>query len=159
MKSLDFKAEKTNSSSHQRDSNAGDKLDVEICEVAELKHRFSVIAAVGIQYSISATPLAVGAYLTFILGLGGSPYFFFGFIVTAVGQILLCVSLAEIAAVYPHASVQVFWTAALAPPRFFRVLSYCNGAATTLGWIFANAGTYVFSSQIWIPAMQIRFPE
>ncbi|KAI7763026.1 hypothetical protein LZL87_011169 [Fusarium oxysporum] len=159
MASLDFKAEKINSSSHQRDSNAGDKLDVEICEVAELKHRFSVIAAVGIQYSISATPLAVGAYLTFILGLGGSPYFFFGFIVTAVGQILLCVSLAEIAAVYPHASVQVFWTAALAPPRFSRVLSYCNGAATTLGWIFANAGTYVFSSQIWIAAMQIRLPE
>ncbi|KAF5544256.1 amino acid transporter [Fusarium napiforme] len=58
---------------------------------------------------------------------------------------------------HPHASGQVFWTAALAPPRFSRALSYCNGVATTLGWIFANAGTYVFSSQIWIAAMQIRF--
>jgi hypothetical protein len=104
MTNVYSKAEKTNSLSHERDSHAGDKLDVEICEFAELKPRFSVIAAVGIQYSISATPLAVGAYLTFILGLGGSPYFFFGFIVAAVGQILLCVSLAEIAAVYPHAS-------------------------------------------------------
>lgn len=73
-------------------------------EVAELKPRFSVISAIGIQYSISATPLAVGGYLTFILGVGGSPFFFYGFIVAAVGQILICVSLAEIAAVYPHAS-------------------------------------------------------
>ncbi|KAF4951023.1 hypothetical protein FGADI_7760 [Fusarium gaditjirri] len=159
MADVNFEAEKADRFSHQRDSNVGDKLEAEICEVAELKPRFSVIAAIGIQYSISATPLAVGAYLTFILGLGGSPYFFFGFIVAAVGQILLCVSLAEIAAVYPHASGQVFWTAALAPPRYSRVLSYCNGAATTLGWIFANAGTYVFSAQIWIAAMQIRFPE
>lgn len=73
-------------------------------ENVELKPRFSVLAAIGIQFSISATPLAVGGYLTFILGLGGSPYFFYGFLVAAFGQILLCLSLAEIAAVYPHAS-------------------------------------------------------
>ncbi|KAF5604180.1 amino acid transporter [Fusarium pseudocircinatum] len=139
MASVDSKTEKPNSSSHLRNSNARDKLNVKICEVAHLKPRFSAIAAIGIQYSIRATPLAVGAYLTFILGLGGRPYFFFGFIVAAVGQILLCVSLAKIAAVYPHASGQAFWIAALAPSRFSRALSYCNGAATTLGWIFANA--------------------
>ncbi|KAG7411425.1 Choline transport protein [Fusarium oxysporum f. sp. rapae] len=127
-------------------------------EVPELKPRFSVLAAIGIQYSISAAPLAVGGYLAFILGLGGSPYFFYGFLVAAAGQTLICISLAEIAAVYPHVSGQVFWTTALAPPRLSRVLSYCNGAATTLGWIFANTGSYVFSAQMWIAAMEIRFP-
>ena len=73
-------------------------------EAAELRPRFNVLAAIGIQYSISATPLAVGGYLTFILGVGGSPFFFYCFIVAIVGQLLLCTSLAEIAAVYPHAS-------------------------------------------------------
>lgn len=73
-------------------------------EIAELKPRFSVLAAIGIQFSISATPLAIGGYLTFILGVGGSPFFFYGFIVASIGQIFLCASLAEIAAVHPHAS-------------------------------------------------------
>jgi choline transport protein len=53
---------------------------------------------------------------------------------------------------------QVFWTAALAPPKWARFLSYWNGASTTLGWIFANAGTYVFAAQIWAATMQIRNP-
>ncbi|TPX11722.1 uncharacterized protein E0L32_007459 [Thyridium curvatum] len=127
-------------------------------EIAELKPRFSVLAAIGIQFSISATPLAIGGYLTFILGVGGSPFFFYGFIVASIGQIFLCASLAEIAAVHPHASGQVFWTAALAPPEWSRVLSYWNGACTTLGWVFANAGTYVFAAQIWLATMEIRFP-
>lgn len=146
-------------------------------EAAELRPRFNVLAAIGIQYSISATPLAVGGYLTFILGVGGSPFFFYCFIVAATGQLLICTSLAEIAAVYPHASGmrhslhlispssnrdispgQVFWTAALAPPKWKRFLSYWNGASTTLGWVFANAGTYVFTAEIWAAAMEIRFP-
>ncbi|KAL9565573.1 hypothetical protein ACKAV7_009755 [Fusarium commune] len=38
-------------------------------EVPELKPRFSVLAAIGIQYSISAAPLAVGGYLAFILAV------------------------------------------------------------------------------------------
>ncbi|KAH7034674.1 amino acid/polyamine transporter I [Microdochium trichocladiopsis] len=125
----------------------------------QLRPRFSVLAAIGIQYSISATPLAIGGYLTFILGVGGSPFFFYCFLVAVTGQMLVCLSLAEIASVYPHASGQVFWTAALAPPEWKRFLSYCNGAATMLGWIFANAGTYVFAAQIWLAAMTVRFPD
>ncbi|EED16048.1 amino acid transporter, putative [Talaromyces stipitatus ATCC 10500] len=128
-------------------------------ESAELRPRFSVLAAVGMQYSISATPLAVGGYLTFILGVGGSPYFFYCFLVAAFGQMLVCISLAEIAAVYPHASGQVFWTAALSPPEWARFLSYWNGASTTLGWVFANAGTYVFAAQIFLGAIMVRFPD
>jgi choline transport protein len=80
------------------------KGDAEHLEARELRPRFSVISAIGIQYSISATPLAVGGYLTFILGVGGSPYFFYCFIVAGIGQMMLAVSLAEIAAVFPHAS-------------------------------------------------------
>ena len=75
-----------------------------ILETAELKPRFSVLSAIGIQFSLLATPLAVGSFLTFILGVGGSPFFFYASIVSFTGQMLVCISLAEIAAVFPHAS-------------------------------------------------------
>lgn len=73
-----------------------------------LKERFSVWSTIGIQYSIIATPLAVGSYLTFIIGLGGSPFFIYSYIVAAIGQLMLCLSMAEIAAVYPHVSGNKF---------------------------------------------------
>ena len=53
---------------------------------------------------------------------------------------------------------QVFWTAALAPPKYSRFLSYWNGSSTTLGWIFANAGTFVFTATIWTSVMAISSP-
>ncbi|KAL2068433.1 hypothetical protein VTL71DRAFT_16531 [Oculimacula yallundae] len=141
------------------DGAAGGEGSREMGEARELKSRFSVFSAIGIQYSISATPLAVGSYITFILGAGGSPYFFYAFIVAAFGQLLVCASMAEIASVYPHASGQVFWTAALAPPKWARFLSYCNGSATSLGWIFANAGTYLFTAQMFVATIAIQNPS
>lgn len=77
-------------------------------EARELRSRFSVLAAIGIQYSITGTPLAIGSYLAFILGAGGSPFFFYAFLVASVGQLLVCTSLSEIASVYPHASGRCF---------------------------------------------------
>lgn len=77
-----------------------------VVEARELRSRFSVLSAIGIQFSITATPLAVGSYLTFTLGAGGSPFFFYAFLVAAIGQMLVCTSMAEIASVFPHASGQ-----------------------------------------------------
>jgi choline transport protein len=78
-------------------------------EARELRSRFSVLSAVGIQFSIAATPLAVGSYLTFILGAGGSPFFFYAFLVAAFGQLLVCTSMAEIASAFPHASGEMIY--------------------------------------------------
>lgn len=43
-------------------------------------------------------------------------------------------------------------------PKYARFLSYWNGGATTLGWIFANAGTFVFTAQIWVAAIAVNNP-
>lgn len=75
-----------------------------LLEVRELKSRFNIWSAIGIGFSITATPLAVGVYLVLILGAGGSPFFFYSFLVAAFGQLLVCLCLAEIASAFPHAS-------------------------------------------------------
>jgi choline transport protein len=75
-----------------------------VVEARELRSRFSVLSAIGIQFSITGTPLAVGSYIVFTLGAGGSPFFFYAFLVAAAGQLILCTCMAEIASVFPHAS-------------------------------------------------------
>ena len=47
----------------------------------------------------------------------------------------------------------------MAPPKYARFLSYWNGACTTLGWIFAGAGTFVFTAEIWAAAIKVNNPS
>src|ERR1700744_888096 len=70
----------------------------------ERKNHFNLWAALGINYSTIATPLAIGTYLAFNIGVGGSPVFIFGYLVATTFQIIVCISLAEMAAAFPHST-------------------------------------------------------
>jgi hypothetical protein len=69
-----------------------------------LARPFRLWSTLGMQFSVSSTPLSIGTYLSFVIGIGGSPVFFFGYLLSCVMGMCICLSLAEIAAVYPHAS-------------------------------------------------------
>ncbi|KAI1341303.1 putative choline and nitrogen mustard permease [Xylariaceae sp. FL0016] len=109
---------------------------------------FSLWSTIGISYSTMATPLSIGTYMAFSIGVGGSPVFIFGYIVSILFQFLVCLSLAEMARLFPHSTGQVHWTSVLAPPRWSRILSYWVGAFTAAGWFFWTVGTYLFSAQL-----------
>lgn len=77
----------------------------EIFEEVELdQDRFSVWSVIGLQFSCSAAPLAICSFTYLVAGVGGSSYFFWCYLVAALGQLLVAASLAEIAAIHPHAS-------------------------------------------------------
>jgi hypothetical protein len=73
-------------------------------ETTELRSRFSVWSTIGINFSLLATPMSVITYISLITGVGGSPFFIYCYITAAVGQLLVCTSMAEVAAVFPHVS-------------------------------------------------------
>jgi choline transport protein len=75
-------------------------------EVIQLKRHFSIWASIGVNYSISATPLTVGSNLALAIGVGGSPTFFYGFLFTGFFQMILCLAMAELASAMPHSSGQ-----------------------------------------------------
>jgi hypothetical protein len=70
----------------------------------DLRERFSLWSTLGIAFSITCTPLGIGTYLSVSIGVGGSPVYFFAYILAVGLNLLVCASLAEIAAVYPHSS-------------------------------------------------------
>jgi hypothetical protein len=78
--------------------------DVEAVEVGKPFHFWSTL---GISFSITSVPLSIGTYLSVNIGVGGSPVYFFGYIVAALFNLCICASLAELAAVFPHSSGNV----------------------------------------------------
>ena len=110
MSSDSYSAEK----GHQTEVNTWDQLNhglvhdpsVKEADVKSVKlgKQFSLWSTLGISYSITSTPLAIGTYLSVEIGVGGSPVFFFGFLLVFVLNMCICFSLAEMAAVYPHSA-------------------------------------------------------
>jgi hypothetical protein len=86
---------------HDPDVAIGAVQDV---DVHAPKESFSLWSSLGLQYSLTATPLAIASYLASVVGVGGSPVFIYGYVFSILCNLCVCVSLAEVAAVYPHTS-------------------------------------------------------
>lgn len=82
----------------------GDIEDLTAPRDPHLKKSFNLWNTLAIQCSITSTPLAIGTYLAVVIGVGGSPVFFFGYLLSCVMGLIVCISLCEIAAVLPHSS-------------------------------------------------------
>src|ERR1700753_879962 len=78
----------------------GEVLDLEY----SLDKNFNVWSTLGISFSITSTPLAIGTYLSLVVGIGGSPGFFFAYILSVAFNLVVCLSLAELSSVFPHTS-------------------------------------------------------
>ncbi|KIM95843.1 hypothetical protein OIDMADRAFT_45128 [Oidiodendron maius Zn] len=129
---------------------------MEVGNVEEFHQKpFSLWSTLGLAFSVTCTPLSIGSYLAVSIGVGGSPVFFFGFIFSALMNLCICLSLAEISAVYPHALGQIYWTAILAPKRFARSLSYISGWLTSAGWLFWLASSCLLTSQLTWALVQV----
>ena len=80
----------------------------------EPKTHFSLLSAIGVQYSLTCVPLAIGFYLSMIIGLGGSASYFWGFIVMGFFQLFVCLAVCGMASAIPHSagssSITIRWS-------------------------------------------------
>lgn len=72
-------------------------------EVRPKKH-FSLLAALGVQFSVTGAPLTIGSYLSLAVGLGGSAGYFWGFLMVGFFQLVVCLAVCELASAIPHSS-------------------------------------------------------
>ncbi len=68
------------------------------------KVHFHLWQVMGMNFSITSTPIAVGTYLALIIGLGGFPYYVWCFIFAGCFQMILGLVIAEMASALPHSS-------------------------------------------------------
>ncbi|PGG96979.1 hypothetical protein AJ79_09386 [Helicocarpus griseus UAMH5409] len=112
------------------------------------KHHFNLLSCLGMNFSITCTPLTIGTYLSLSIGTGGAPFFFYDFIFSGTGQIILCLALAELASALPHPSGPAHWAVVLGPKRASRILGYVLGWLTNACWYFISAASFLMIAQI-----------
>lgn len=65
---------------------------------------FNIWTCLGVNFSVTATPIAIGTFLALAIGVGGPPIFFYEYIFAGIGQLILCVAMAEVASAIPHST-------------------------------------------------------
>lgn len=78
----------------------GSSADLEV----KPKVHFNIWACLGVNFSITATPIAIGTMLALAIGVGGPPFFFYEYLFAGIGQLVLCVAMAEVASAIPHST-------------------------------------------------------
>lgn len=71
---------------------------------ARSKVHFSMLGALGLQFSITGAPITLGTYLSLTIGAGGSPGYFWGFVMVGFFQFIVGLAVAELASALPHSS-------------------------------------------------------
>ncbi|KAL5321333.1 hypothetical protein ACEPPN_012148 [Leptodophora sp. 'Broadleaf-Isolate-01'] len=127
-------------------------------EVRPKKH-FSLLAALGVQFSVTGAPLTIGSYLSLAVGLGGSAGYFWGFLMVGFFQLVVCLAVCELASAIPHSSGPAHWVLVLAPPNYSRGLAYFTGWATTSAWILITAASYLYPAQLVLALVSASHPE
>ncbi|KAF2160549.1 hypothetical protein M409DRAFT_37684 [Zasmidium cellare ATCC 36951] len=111
------------------------------------KVHFKLWQTLGMNFSITNTPISVGAYLSLIIGLGGFPYYVWCFIFAGFFQLILGLVVAEIASAMPHSSGPAHWIGVLSPPRYAKKMQYLVGWLTIALWWFVSAGNMLYLGQ------------
>ncbi|KAI8653943.1 hypothetical protein LRP88_02018 [Fusarium phalaenopsidis] len=119
------------------DSEAPEGASVTYGEVTiQTLKPFTTLSALGIGYGTTNTAVGLLLVLGSTLPMGGSPLFFWGFVVMALVGLATATTLAELASAMPHPGGQYIWVNRLAPPHSRRVLSYITAV---ISWLAAVA--------------------
>ncbi|KAH7152653.1 amino acid/polyamine transporter I [Dactylonectria macrodidyma] len=97
---------------------------------------FTTLSALGIGYGTTNTAVGLLIVLGTTIPMGGSPLFFWGFLVMAGVGLATATTLAELSSAMPHPGGQYIWVNRLAPQRARRFLSYLTAM---ISWLAAVA--------------------
>ncbi|KLT39143.1 gaba permease [Cutaneotrichosporon oleaginosum] len=100
---------------------------------------FSFLSSLGLAFTLLNSWTAMSGSLGLVLPSGGSISMIWGLLTSAVGTLLMVLSLAEICHAFPMSGGQYDWAYILAPRRYKVGLSFFTGWMATAGWIALSA--------------------
>lgn len=101
---------------------------------------------------------ALAASLSLALPSGGPTSVLWGLLTAGVGNLCLASSLAEFLSVWPTASGQYFWSAAITPRRWMPIVSYLTGWINAAGWVALTATGGLLGSQLIMGVISLYSP-
>lgn len=137
-------------------------VDVDVGSIKSslgLVKRFNIWSVSALQFTLICSPIAIGTFLSTVIGVGGSPALIYGFLLAVTFDLFVCYSLAEIQSAYPHSSAQVHWTYVLMPERFKRGSSFVVGILSCGGWIFACFSSTIVATGFIFSLVALYHPD
>ncbi|KAK6460258.1 amino acid/polyamine transporter I [Scheffersomyces coipomensis] len=125
----------------------------------QLEKRFGLWTTIALQYSLICSGLAIGTFLSTVIGVGGSPFLIYGFIFAVTLDLIICFSLAELASAFPHSAAQEHWSYCIAPKGYKKILGFSAGILSCAGWIFSCFSSSYVSSMFLISLAEIYHPD
>ncbi|GMK58672.1 hypothetical protein CspeluHIS016_0601140 [Cutaneotrichosporon spelunceum] len=123
-----------------------------------LERNFSFWSCLGLAFAILNSWNAMAASMSVALPSGGSIAMVWGLPVSAVGTLLMAVSLAEAAHAFPTTGGQYDWTYCVAPVRLRVGLSFVAGWTATTGWIALVAANSIMTSNFVMGIISLLHP-
>ncbi|TWU72034.1 hypothetical protein ED733_001386 [Metarhizium rileyi] len=112
----------------------------------ETRKPFTTLSAIGTGYGATNTAVGLLLVLGSTVPMGGSPLFFWGFLLMIFVAWATATSLAELASAMPHPGGQYIWVNQLAPTSTRRALSYCTAISSWLGAVATGASACLSAS-------------
>ncbi|KAJ4510873.1 hypothetical protein HRR78_005350 [Exophiala dermatitidis] len=116
----------------------------------QMKRYFNGWSLLFMSFCTSVTWEALSSTMAQALTAGGSSSMVWGFLASAVGTLLIALSISEYASIIPTSGGQYDYVTEMSPPRFRRIFSWTAGGITIWGWILSG------TSGIFANAMQIQ---
>ncbi|KAJ3458936.1 hypothetical protein MRS44_013045 [Fusarium solani] len=128
---------------------------------AEVHHQkpFTTFTAIGLGYSITNTATGVILTVAATTPFGGSPLFFWGFLLIAAIALCIATTLGEFCSMWPHPGGQYVWVAQLSPERPRRFLSYMTAIISWASVVCISASCALAASTTLFQMISFTHPE
>lgn len=142
---------------YRKTTREEDVLETLGVEPSNLQRNFNIWSLAFMGFCTSVTWEAVSSAMAQGLFTGGSTSLVWGFVLCAIGALLIIACFAEYASMIPTAGGQHHFVFELAPPKLRRILSWYIGWMTILGWVLcALAGIFATTMQFQAWAILFR---
>ena len=140
-------------------------LDADAQKLAEMgyqqdmKRNFSVLAVLGVGFSLTNSWFAISAALITGINSGGPVLIIYGIILLALISTCVAISLSELASAFPNAGGQYFWANELAPKKYANFASYLTGWFAWAGSLFTSASVALAVGSAAVGCYQLANPD
>ncbi|WWD20084.1 hypothetical protein CI109_104558 [Kwoniella shandongensis] len=100
---------------------------------------FKLLSLIGLAYAVLNSWTAMATSLSIALPSGGPTAVIWGIVPSAIGNLAMAASMAEICHVFPTSGGQYHWAAILAPAKWAPAISWVCGWFAVTGWIALTA--------------------
>ncbi|EED17152.1 choline transport protein, putative [Talaromyces stipitatus ATCC 10500] len=113
----------------------------------QVKRHLGPLSIIALGFNIANSWVAIATSIAIAIAAGGTVTVIYGAIVASFVYLMVALSLAELASVYPTAGGQYHFASVLAPVGWSRGVSYACGIMATFSWVGQNASVVILGAE------------